>query len=77
MPHLSNRVTTTTRAPFAGIQPIKRPTGRRSRLPVSISGGLGGSRLPNIRPAVGGADRTANRLNRGNLGAQVSAIRRV
>ena len=72
MPHLSNRVTSTTRSSFGrgkrvgtqpiGIQPIRG--GRKSTLPVSISGGLGGSRLPNIR-------------SKGNLGAQVSALKRL
>ena len=66
--HLGNRLTTTTQSSFGGrrpkrigIQPIRG--GRRSALPVSISGGLGGTRLPNARTS--------------NIRGQVSALRRV
>ena len=67
---LGNRVTTTTRTAFGGRRPVRKPIGiqairggRRSALPVSISGGLGGTRLPNVRTS--------------NIRGQVSALRRV
>lgn len=71
----TNRLTTTTQTAFGGrkrtgiqpigIQPIKRPIGRgrRSVPPISISGGLGGARLPNVRTS--------------NIRGQLGALKRV
>ena len=63
--HFGNRVKTTTQSSFGGrkrigIQPIR---GRRSAPPVSISGGLGGAKLPNARTS--------------NIRGQLSALKKV